>query len=91
MMAFDANNNEHTKKVKAGLKSTSIKTDNDYISEDGILNIPKKDPMKKKKTYTFSLYPEVREYIERMAKENNYSSSSELLNTIFNKSRRHEQ
>ncbi|MHD0398807.1 hypothetical protein ACY2DA_13375 [Staphylococcus simulans] len=90
-MAFDANSNEHSEKVKESLKSTRIKTDNEYITEDGILNVPKKDPMKKKRTYTFSLYPEVREYIDRMAKENNYSSSSELLNTIFNKSRRNEQ
>lgn len=57
--------------------------ENSFISSDGKLNIPKKKPVEKKKTYTFSLLPSVREHIDKLAKENNYESSSELLNTMF--------
>lgn len=78
-MAFNINDDkEHSEKVKEGLKTT-----NKHISSDGTLNIPKKEPIEKKKTYTFSLLPSVRKNIEKMAEENNYDSSSELLNTIF--------
>ncbi|OEL08246.1 hypothetical protein [Staphylococcus equorum] len=47
------------------------------------VNIPKKAPIEKKKNYTFSLLPSVRANIVKMADENNYKSSSELLNTLF--------
>ncbi|MBF0795248.1 CopG family transcriptional regulator [Mammaliicoccus lentus] len=47
------------------------------------VNIPKKAPSEKKKNFTFSLLPSVRANIEKIAKENNYNSSSELLNTMF--------
>lgn len=56
-------------------------------SDDMILNIPKKEKKQKKKNYTFSLYPEVREEIDRKAEEFNYGSSSELLNELFKPNR----
>lgn len=65
-------------------QSQTIKSTTNNISSDGTINIPKKAPIEKKKTYTFSLLPSVRENIEKMAQENNYASSSELLNTLFN-------
>ncbi|MBI5973923.1 CopG family transcriptional regulator [Staphylococcus caledonicus] len=91
-MAFEANNKDHNAKVQESLKSTNrndnktqeqFVSTNKNISSDGTLHIPKKEPIEKKKNYTFSLSPTVRKNIERMAKENNYESSSELLNTLF--------
>lgn len=90
-MAFDANNKDHNAKVQESLKSTNKKglksqefvSSNKNIAADGTLHIPKKDPIEKKRNYTFRLTPSVRKNIENMAKENNYESSSELLNTLF--------
>ncbi|MDF0320914.1 CopG family transcriptional regulator [Staphylococcus pseudintermedius] len=87
-MAFNANDKDHNAKVQESLKSTNkgrshFKSNNNNISSDGTLHIPKKEPIEKKKNYTFSLTPSVRKNIERMANENNYESSSELLNTLF--------
>lgn len=76
-MAFNKDS-EHTKHLEAALKQTNRKS----ITSDGI-NVPKKQPVEKHKRYTFSLKPSVRSNIEKMAKENNYKSSSELLNTLF--------
>ncbi|MBO0377079.1 hypothetical protein [Staphylococcus warneri] len=45
--------------------------------------IPKKKPVEKKKKYTFSIRPSVRSNIEKIAKENNYKSASDLLDTMF--------
>ncbi|WP_215392843.1 CopG family transcriptional regulator [Staphylococcus aureus] len=89
-MALSANNKDHNAKVLEGLKSTEskknqyrFKSSNKNISSDGTLHIPKKEPVEKKKNYTFSLTPSVRKNIEKMANDNNYESSSELLNTLF--------
>ncbi|HDA2604488.1 TPA: CopG family transcriptional regulator [Staphylococcus aureus] len=86
-MAFTANNKDHNAKVQESLKSTNkvnnFKSNNKNFSSDGTLHIPKKEPLEKKKNYTFSLTPSARKNIEIMAKENNYESSSELLNTLF--------
>lgn len=82
-MAFNMNNEESEKKKEALKQSNTIKSTTSNISSDGTINIPKKAPIEKKKTYTFSLLPSVRENIEKMAEENNYASSSELLNTLF--------
>ncbi|MDG0826357.1 CopG family transcriptional regulator [Staphylococcus equorum] len=82
-MAFNMNNEESEKKKEALKQSNTIKSTTSNISSDGTINIPKKAPIEKKKTYTFSLLPSVRENIEKMSEENNYASSSELLNTLF--------
>lgn len=74
---------QSSKKPSPHTQPTTIHSTNENISSDGKLNIPKKDPIEKKKTYTFSLKPSVRENIEKMAHDNNYASSSELLNTLF--------
>lgn len=89
-MAFD--NNEETEKKREAIEQSSkmkqsqptvIHSNNENISSDGKITIPKKAPIEKKKTYTFSLLPSVRKNIEEMAAENNYASSSELLNELF--------
>lgn len=85
-MAYEKS--DETEKKKAALQqsrqSDIIKSTTSNISSDGTISIPKKAPIEKKKTYTFSLLPSVRENIQKMAQENNYESSSELLNTLFN-------
>ncbi|CFH41654.1 TPA: hypothetical protein ACF5GV_002759 [Staphylococcus aureus] len=89
-MAFQPHDKDHNSKVQESLKSTNVdryqdklKSTNANISSDGTIHVPKKDPIEKKKNYTFSLLPSVRKNIEKMAKDNNYESSSELLNTLF--------
>lgn len=84
-MAFGKNEESERKKqaLQQSKQSNTIKSTTTNISSDGTINIPKKAPIEKKKTYTFSLLPSVRENIEKMAEENNYASSSELLNTLF--------
>lgn len=80
--------NQHAKQVEESLEQSkqqfqstpSPQSKNDVSS---MVNIPKKEAAEKKKNFTFSLYPSVRKKIEEKAKENNYSSSSELLNTLF--------
>ena len=74
---------EQSSKNSSHPQPTTIHSNNENISSDGQITIPKKAPIEKKKTYTFSLLPSVRENIEKMAHENNYASSSELLNTLF--------
>lgn len=89
-MAFQPKNDEHGSSMKEALsQSKTTKVSNEVhetktsSSDEMILNIPKKEERKKKKNYTFSLHPDVREEIERKAKEFNYNSSSELLNELF--------
>ncbi|HAC5788987.1 TPA_asm: hypothetical protein GZX72_14265 [Listeria monocytogenes] len=89
-MAFDKNSKnkmsktssftpEHSNKIKQS-HTTSVEN---LFNDDGNIKVPKLKPEQKKERYSFSLTPDVRQNIENMAKENNYPSSSALLNTIF--------
>lgn len=47
------------------------------------LNILKKNSKEKKARFQFTLEPTVRKKIEKLAKDNGYSSSSEFLNELI--------
>ncbi|MCO4327877.1 CopG family transcriptional regulator [Staphylococcus agnetis] len=48
-------------------------------------NLKKDNAHEKKKNYQFMLQPSIREKINKLAKENNYSSSSAFLNELIKK------
>lgn len=80
-MALNINESSENRKRKEEAFKQSQQSKHTPNNDSTI--IPKKKPVEKKKKYTFSIRPSVRANIEKIAKENNYKSASDLLDTMF--------
>lgn len=82
-VAKENKENDNRQRKMEGFKTTKQSTKQSKSSPLDNTHIPKQEPVEIKHKYTFSLKPSVRAKIEKIAKENNYKSSSDLLNTMF--------